>query len=126
MSVAYVDTSALVAIAFSEPGCLEVADRLDTYSRLVSSNLLEAEMRAAFARERREFDCDHLAGLDWAVPDRPLSPEFSAVLDAGYLKGADLWHLAVALHVVREPDQITFMTLDKRQRTVAARLGFRV
>ena len=50
MSVAYVDTSVLTAIAFGEPDAAEHARRLDEFARLISSNLLEAELRAAFAR----------------------------------------------------------------------------
>ncbi len=126
MSVAYVDTSCLVAVAFAEPGYDEVAHRLGTYSRLLSSNLLEAELRAVFAREGSEFGDGYLSGVDWIIPDRPLSSELDTVIDSGYLAGADLWHLATALYIAREPDQISFITLDKRQRTVAARCGFRV
>jgi len=124
VSVAYVDTSSLVAISFAEPGYLELADRLNSYSRLLSSNLLEAEMRAAFARENRVFDPRRLLGLDWIIPDRPLSLEFSRVLDIGYARGADLWHLATALHVAREPQDMAFITLDDHQQDLAGRLGF--
>jgi hypothetical protein len=46
------------------------------------------------------------------------------VLEHGYLRGADLWHLACALFVVDEPDMLTFLTLDTRQQEVAAALGF--
>lgn len=126
MTVAYVDTSCLVAVAFAEPRYDEVAHRLGTYSRLLSSNLLEAELRAVLAREGREFGDGYLSGVDWIIPDRPLSSELDTVIDAGYLAGADLWHLATALYIAQDPDQISFITLDKRQRTVASRCGFRV
>lgn len=125
MSVAYVDTSSLVAVAFAEPGYAVEADRLAGFSRLLSSNLLEAELRAVLAREGREFVDGYLSGLDWIIPDRPLSPELGAVLELGYVRGEDLWHLATALYVARTPDRISFITLDKRQRTVATQLGFR-
>jgi hypothetical protein len=59
-------------------------------------------------------------------PDRSLGPEFDAVLSAGYLRGADLWHVACALYVTRTPGDIWFITLDERQRVVAADLGFRI
>lgn len=58
-------------------------------------------------------------------PDRPLSSEITAVLEAGYLRGADLWHVAVALYHAEDPREVTFVTLDNRQRAVAAALGFR-
>ena len=55
MSVAYVDTSALVSIAFNERGGTSLARRLDNFSHLLSSNLLEAELRVAFVREEVDF-----------------------------------------------------------------------
>ena len=124
MSVAYVDTSALVAIAFSERGGATVARRLDGFSRLLSSNLLEAELRVAFAREGYEFETGLVSGIEWVMPDRTLSPEFMKALDAGYLRGADLWHVAVALYVTGPGSGMSFITLDCRQRSVAATLGF--
>jgi hypothetical protein len=47
------------------------------------------------------------------------------VLDAGYLRGADCWHVATALYVSPEPSRLSFLTLDERQRDVARTLGFR-
>ena len=126
MSVAYVDTSALVAVAFSERGAVTLARRLDACSRLLSSNLLEAELRAAFTREGHRFVPDLISGIEWVLPDRPLTHEFGIVLQVGYLRGADLWHVATALYLAREPSEISFVTLDARQRTVAATLGFQV
>ena len=126
MSIAYVDTSALVAIAFDEPCGEETGERLDGFSRLLSSNLLEAELRAAFAREQQEFEVDVLSRIDWILPDRPLASELTRALEAGYLRGADLWHVATALYVAPKPAEIGFVTLDCRQYEVASALGFRV
>ena len=124
MSVAYVDTSALVSIAFNERGGTSLARRLDNFSRLLSSNLLEAEVRAAFAREEIDFTTSLVSGIEWILPDRPLTSEMKKTLEAGYLRGADLWHVATALYIVREPSDISFVTLDTRQRTVVKALGF--
>ena len=124
MSVAYVDTSALVSIAFNERGGTSLAQRLDNFSHLLSSNLLEAELRAVFAREAIDFTTSLVSGIEWVLPDRPLTPELARALEAGYLRGADLWHVATALYVVREPSDISFVTLDNRQRTVVKALGF--
>lgn len=44
MKVAYVDSSVLVAIAFGEKGFARQVKRLQGFDRLVSSNLLEAEL----------------------------------------------------------------------------------
>ena len=126
MTTAYVDTSAIAAIAFQEQGSVQIARRLEEFSRWTSSNLLEAELRAAFGRENQYLDPSTLSGIDWILPDRPLSPEFAAVLKAGYLRGADLWHIATALYLAPTPGDIFFITADHKQREVAASLGFQV
>ena len=124
MSVAYVDTSVLTAIAFDQPGAAPLAGRLDEFTRLVSSNLLEAELRAAIAREEAAFPESALDGIDWLLPGRPLGPELAAALEAGYLQGADLWHIASALYATPGPVSLSFATLDARQGAVAEALGF--
>ena len=126
MSVAYVDTSILAGIAFGEPGSSEFRQRLDDFERLVSSNLLEAELRASLARERLDFRPGFLVGVQWVLPRRPLTDEIETVLAAGYLRGADLWHVATALSIPGDPEEVTFLTSDRRQRAVAQALGFRV
>ena len=63
--------------------------------------------------------------MHWVDVDRPLSDEIDRVIGAGYVRGADCLHLATALFVARDPRQLTFLTLDTRQRAVARRLGFR-
>lgn len=126
MTVAYVDTSVLVAVSFNEESSTGVTTRLNEFSRLVASNLVEAELRAVFAREQCSFSQEVLAGIEWILPDRRLSPEISTVLGAGYVRGADLWHLATALYAAGTAGEMAFMTCDDRQGRVAAALGFRV
>lgn len=121
---AYVDTSCLVAGALGEPGAGSLQARM-THFELFSSNLLEAELRSALAREG--FSGDHaerLEGISWVFPSRPLTAEFQRILGAGYLKGADLWHLACALFLSPDGRDFAFLTLDKKQSAVAAELGF--
>ncbi len=120
VSRAYVDSSVIVAIALNEVGSIDHARRLGDYSQLLSSNLLEAEVRAALARERRPFEDKFISGIKWILPDRTLGPELAVALAAGYLRGADLWHIATA----PEPGEIAFLTLDNRQRAVAITIGF--
>jgi predicted nucleic acid-binding protein len=122
---AFVDTSCLVAIALGERGAPTVAARLKRFEELFASNLLEAELRATLMRERVALDPDVLTWLDWVFPDRPLTQEITRVLAAGYLRGADAWHVACALHMSGDPKEVTFLTLDRPQRIVARRLGFR-
>ena len=126
MSVAYVDTSALIAVAFNESDGPAMAERLGESSVLVSSNLLEAELRSACSRERASFSPAIFSNLKWVLPDRPLALEMAAILEVGYLRGADLWHVAVALYAAGEPAEMCFLTLDTHQRTVAEAVGFSV
>jgi predicted nucleic acid-binding protein len=126
LKAAYVDTSCLVAIAFGESEAAEVASRLREHDVLLSSNLLEAELRATLVREAAEVDEALFSWIKWVLPDRPLSVEIIRVLRAGYLRGADLWHLATAMYVTPEPRDLTFLTLDRRQEEVAEELGFKV
>ena len=82
MSIAYVDTSALVAIAFEEPGGSQAGERLEGFSRLLSSNLLEAELRrGVFARERQKFDAEVLSSIEWILPRS--APGYRAGASAG-------------------------------------------
>jgi predicted nucleic acid-binding protein len=124
VSAAYLDTSCLVAVAFGEPGHESLAARLDGVDQLFSSNLLEAELRAALRREGVGGGEALIDGLSWVLPDRPLTPEIEAVLGAGSLRGADAWHLACALYLSPDPGDLEFLTLDRRQGAVAASLGF--
>ena len=126
MRVAYVDTSCLVAIALGERGAATLERRLGEFDSLVSSNLLEAELRAALRRERLDGADEVLRDLVWILPDRPLASEIATVLAAGSVRGADCWHFATALYLAPEPGALSFVTLDARQREVAGLLGFRV
>ncbi len=124
MNAAFIDTSCLVAVAFGEAGAKQVVKELERFDRILASNLLEAELMAAFLREGVEFDPAFLHGVDWVLPDRPLTGEIERILALGYLRGADLWHLACALFCAEEPSSLTFLSLDARQRAAAKRLGF--
>ena len=126
MNFVYVDTSVATAIAFDESGAARHALTLNKFDRLFSSNLLEAELRAAFKRENLDFQESGIAGIKWILPERTLSQEFELVLDAGYLRGADLWHLATALYIASQLDSLAFATLDAQQCMVAKTLGFHV
>ena len=122
---AYVDGSALLAVAFEERDGPYIARRLAGFTTLLSSNLLEAEMRGAFVREGREFDVGRLSRILWVFPDRSLGPEIAAALRVRYLRSSDLWHIATALYAARtRRTGLAFITLDHNQRDMAAGLGF--
>ena len=126
MNIAYIDSSALVAIAFSEPSASLLTETIIKCDKVISSSLMEAEIRSAFARENVEFPESLLSGIGWVLPERPLTKELTTALDAGYLRGADLWHVASALYAVEDPRQVIFATLDNKQESVARAIGFQI
>lgn len=68
MKVAYVDTSALVAIVFGERGGTAAARWLGEHDEIFSANFLEAELRAAYAREGVAANDEILNAVSWALP----------------------------------------------------------
>lgn len=84
---------------------------------------MEAELRAALMREGVQWSAELVAPIDWILPPRPLGDEIEQALRAGYLRGADLWHVACALYLTGALGAVEFISLDERQRNVAAALG---
>lgn len=122
--IAYVDSSCIVANALGQPIAAAIVGRLARFEEVVSSSMLEAELFSALARERRTLSREWTAGVQLAYPVRSLAPELEVVFAAGYLRGADAWHLATALYVSPDPSALTFLTLDAAQGEVALTLGF--
>jgi predicted nucleic acid-binding protein len=124
VTTAYVDTSCLVAVALNEGTATTVRARMATHDRLVASGLCEAELLSACTRDAVRLPREWDAHITLVHPRRGLRLELDRALAVGYLRGADLWHVAVALYVSPDPAELTFLTLDAKQRTVAATLGF--
>lgn len=122
--LAYVDTSVVVAIAFNQQGSEHFRATLQGF-RPCASPLLEAEWRSACRRESATPNVLDLEPIEWIEVDRSLRGELERVFEAGYVRGADAWHLATALYLAPDPRELTFLTLDDRQRGVAEALGFR-
>lgn len=91
----------------------------------MTSVLTEAELASALEREGLVLPHSPLTGVQLIGTPDPLSAEIQTVVGAGYLRGADCWHVAVALNHAPARD-LTFLSLDKAQRAVAAQLGFAV
>ena len=125
MTAAYVDSSCLVAVLLGEPAGAEIGRMLASYGRLFASNVLEAEVCSAARREGVTLARPGIfQDLLWVPPGRPLGAEIDMVLGVGYLRGADLWHVACALYVRADVPELEFFTLDGPQRAVATELEF--
>lgn len=124
MTAAYVDSSYMVAIALNEATAAAARTRMNAHDRLIASGLCEAELLSTCARDDVQLPTGWDDHLTFVHPRRGLGPEIRRTLAAGYLRGADLWHIAVALYVNPSPAELTFLTFDNKQRAVAAALGF--
>lgn len=99
--------------------------QLSRFDSLFSSNLLEAELRSALAREGEIGKIKNLlAWMSWVYPSRRLTQELDSILEIGKLKGSDLWHLACAIFLRRKMGPVLFLTLDRGQGEIARSLGF--
>jgi predicted nucleic acid-binding protein len=127
MSAAYVDTSFLLAIVFGEPDASALRRRLLRFEHRLTGDLLRAEVLSAAQREAVPFDTLQpvLAALSLVLPERSLEREMREALGYGYLRGADLWHVACALFLAGDArHELAFLSRDRAQRAIARRLGF--
>ena len=126
----YVDTSAVLALLFREPGGLTVRRHLKSQAHVLSSVLIIAEVLSALSREGIALDAADalLESLELVATDEWLKAECEEVLKTGHLRGANLWHVATALKVVGDfpRENMVFLTLDVSQGAVAKKLGFHV
>lgn len=120
----YADTSALGALLVLQPETRALLDWLDqTRARLVSSDLLETELRRMAVREGRDqakvsaiLDGVSLAALDRATY------RSAGFLPMPYLRTLDALHLEAAIRL----DVDAILTYDKRLGDSAGEVGFDV
>lgn len=130
LAVAYLDPTALIPVVFGEePVVAATQERLNHFPILVSSNLLEAELRAEFEREGQSFDPDWLLGIEWIQPRGSLGSEMDRIQAFAGLSPTRMWHLANAVYfadrlsLARRRAELAFISLDEEQETVARDLG---
>ena len=122
--VVYVDTSALAALLIDQPESAALLDWLDsTAVELVSSDLLETELRRVAVREgldqsdvTRLLDGVALAALDRAVY------RGAGYLPMPYLRTLDALHLEAAIRL----DASAVLTYDRRLGEAARAAGLDV
>ncbi|MDE2786835.1 MAG: hypothetical protein OXL37_09255 [Chloroflexota bacterium] len=128
--MAYVDPSALTpAISGDLPE--ETRIRLERFPILMSSTLLDAELRAAFQDEQQTYSPSLDSVINqWVLPNRRLDEELAAVSEIVSLPALPLWHLASAMYFQQRQSltsrqyRLAFITLDEQQETAARELGF--
>ena len=123
-AIVYVDTSALGALLIEQPESNALVEWLDrTADVLVSSDLLETELRRIAVREgidqgavTRILDGVGLAALDRAVY------RGAGLLPMPYLRTLDALHLEVAMRL----DATAVLTYDHRLGKAARAVGLQV
>jgi hypothetical protein len=125
LKAAYIDTSLLIGLRFQKSAPATIR-KIRQYE-LFSSELLIAEVLAFGKRESIEQGLLWKAfkGLSWVIPESSISEECRRVVQCGYVRGDDLWHLACACYLSPAAGELAFLTLDERQRDLATQLGFK-
>lgn len=124
LSLVYVDTSALGALLVRQVETPALAAWLDRASaRLVSSDLLETELRRMAVREDRDQAAVStlLEGVSLAVLDRA-AYRSAGLLPMPYLRTLDALHLEAALRL----DVDGVLTYDRRLSEAARSAGLQV
>jgi predicted nucleic acid-binding protein len=127
MTAAYLDSSFLLAILFDEPRSGSLRRILGRFDRVFSSDLILAECLSAATRERIDPNAvlASLRAVCVVLPPRSLEAEILEATGLGYLRGADLWHVACALFLADAArSEVAFLSRDSVQRKIAGRLGF--
>lgn len=118
------ETSAAAKLLFEEAESPRLREALDeaaeTGSDLVSSLLLETELRRAAVRENapQAIVTRILEALDLVEPDRTVFAE-AGIMPGASLRSLDAIHVVTALRVSAE----TFLTYDRRQAAAAEAAG---
>ena len=133
LAITYLDPTALIPIVFEEdPVGVTTQERLNHFPVLVSSNLLEAELRGRFEREGQLFDLDWLSGIEWVQPRGSLGSEMDRIQAFASLSPIRMWHLdnavyfADRLSLTNRRADLAFITLNEQQETAARDLGLRI
>lgn len=119
----YLDSSAAAKLLVDEPESQAVArhlDRVSAASDVVSSVLLETELRRLAVREElaQAAVTELLASVDIVEPSRSLFHE-AGLLPGRLLRSLDALHLATALRM--EVDEV--VTFDQRMSEAAQGMG---
>jgi len=126
--IAYLDSSAFLAMSFHQPEGRDLRRRLRSIHRLIASDLLISEVCSAFQREGLPLEplARQLAALD--IITTSLTTDILAkVLEVGYARGADAHHLASAFWFCSgATENLYFISLDAAQLSSAKKLGFKV
>jgi predicted nucleic acid-binding protein len=134
-SVVYWDTSALVAALFVEERSEEARHLAGLPGVHLMSSLTWTELQAVFSRARREQQMPALVDTmqiavgsgPWRYVSATPRQDVSASLARRWaLRGADLWHLALAKTLQTELPELALATFNKALTEAGAAEGLRL
>jgi predicted nucleic acid-binding protein len=122
----YIDASAIAGLLMGEPSAQALLAKVDANSLRYSSPLLEAEVLSVAKRENIGFEsvAEFLDRIVY-VQTQSLRTQLEEVLEVGYLREADAYHLATAVFLDSKRDNLVFVSLDQNQKKLAGRMGFK-
>jgi predicted nucleic acid-binding protein len=134
----YLDSSVIVKLYIDEPNSEAIAARVQSATQIATSTIAYAEVRATFARRKREglLSSQELATVcrrfdaDWASfstvnADEILVRTAGALSDSHALRGGDAIHLASFERLLAgaDDDGVEFLCADDRLSDAARNLG---
>jgi predicted nucleic acid-binding protein len=124
----YVDSSIIVSLLLKEKGYHSYRKILENADLALSSSLIEAEVYSVAAREKIPLQKaeEFIQLVSLVIPERSLQKEYFSIFEKNFSRGADTFHLATALYLDPSASELTFMTADKNQGRIAAKLGFQL
>lgn len=132
-AILYWDASAVLAALLRERRTPEALRRSRTPGPHLLSSLGTAEVQAVLSRmhaggvldkaELRQVRAELHAGPWEAVHAVPAGDDLASLADNHTLRGADLWHLALAKMLQRELPELRLFTFDARLRGAAEAEG---
>lgn len=134
----YLDSSVIVKLYIDEPDSEAVAARVQSATQIATSTIAYAEVRATFARRKREglLSPQELAAVcrrfdaDWASfltvdADAVVVRSAGALSDSHALRGGDAIHVASFERLLAgaDDDEMEFLCADDRLSDAARNLG---
>jgi predicted nucleic acid-binding protein len=135
-ALVYWDASAILSALVEDEHTEQAQQWIEKEGVHLVSTLAYAEVLAVLERLRRvdQVSSKLIDGAMEAFEQGPwqkvnLQPEWKelrSLCSQWPLRGADLWHLAMALALTKEIGELVFLTFDKRLDQAAKGVGFRL
>ncbi len=132
-TVIYWDASAVLSVLFKDVHSRKARTKLEKSGIHLISTLSYSETCAVISRMNKEKHIEQHqvktahgildSGMWRLVQRQPEAKTIRSVSNKTYLRGADLWHLAVAKDLKKEIPELLLLTFDTRLQKAAQKQG---